>query len=137
MYFRGTNHKKNFESAMQPYKFESLSRVYLSALYLLTADNGLWSKAKHHSKPNTIDFESIRIGGGSVESYVLFKTAQDLCCGTNRITVSEIADKEIISDKLFTVICTAMMISRHGKNILNLGGQKLCQYKKQSTTHHL
>ncbi len=47
-------------------------------------------------------------------SYPLFCAAKDLYLGTKHLTVRDLADAELISPKVFALICNAMAIRRFG-----------------------
>ena len=120
MYFRGDDHKKLFEQAML--KPNGVSRAFLAAIYLLTVDNILWSKARRIISRTAID-QRIRLGNISEEVYALFMTTKDLYADnktTDRyekhINISDQADKSIVSQTVFSVICNAMILRRYGMN---------------------
>ena len=46
--------------------------------------------------------------------YALFCCAKDLAIGTKHLTISDLADSDLIPPKLFGVICNAMAIRRYG-----------------------
>lgn len=117
MKFRGEWHKKLFNNEVKIRN--AISPTMLAALYLLTADNRLWLRAKDHVSYHNVDFEQIYIGDISPASYTFFMTAKDLCRGTKHITISDLADKETISNKLFGIICEAMTLRRYGLAALN------------------
>lgn len=120
MLYRGDDHKQLFEKAVTARN--NNSAAFISALYLLTADSWLWSKAKQYVSKTAVEFSGIRLSDCSVEAYTLFMAAKDLY-GAERhmhITVSDLADKSIIEDKIFTVICNAMAFRRYGINALKI-----------------
>lgn len=118
MIYRGDDHKKLFEKAVSERNIQSAD--FLAALYLLTADNRLWEKAKNFVSRTAVDFSGIRLGDGSVEAYALFMAAKDLYSGTNHITISDLADEAIIGHKVFTVVCNAMTFRRYGLTALKI-----------------
>lgn len=89
-----------------------------SAVFLLTADPFLWSKARLLSKPERINFSDIRIRGVDVDGYVLFYMAKDLYSGTMHVSLSELTDPELVSDEAFRLIVTAFLIRRYGSAVL-------------------
>lgn len=86
----------------------------LSALYLLTADGRLWNCCKHHIAGNTVFFEKIKLYDCSERAYTLYCAAKDLTLGTKHITVSDLADADLVPPMLFRTICNAMAIHRFG-----------------------
>lgn len=90
-----------------------------ASLYLLTADDKLWEMAAQAVQPELIDFASICIRGIGLDGYVLFHTAKDLYKGTNRLSLSELTDPELISDEIFWTVITAFLIRRYGAGLLS------------------
>ena len=86
----------------------------LSALYLLTADQRLWSCCKHHINNGCVFFENIKLNNCSERAYTLYCAAKDLTLGTKHITVSDLADADLVPPMLFRTICNAMAIRRFG-----------------------
>ncbi|MDD4422779.1 MAG: hypothetical protein PHD46_07065 [Eubacteriales bacterium] len=41
-------------------------------------------------------------------------TAKDLYCGSKHITFTDLADRELIGHRMFSVICNAMAFRRYG-----------------------
>ena len=121
MYFRGDDHKKLFEQALSMQS--GVSRAFLAAIYLLTADNVLWSKTRRFVSKTVIDFNSIRLGHISEEAYALFMMAKDLYADNKtadgyekHINISDLVDKDVVSQTIFSVICNAMTLRRYGMN---------------------
>jgi len=89
-----------------------------AAVFLLTADPYLWSKARLLSKPERVNFSDIRIHGVDLDGYVLFYMAKDLYNRTKHISLSELIDPELVSDEVFRLIVTAFLIRRYGSAVL-------------------
>lgn len=68
----------------------------LSALYLLTADQRLWSCCKHHINNGCVFFENIKLNNCSERAYTLYCAAKDLTLGTKHITVSDLSDADLV-----------------------------------------
>lgn len=92
--------------------------AWCAALYLLTSDMFLWSKAEAAVHPDFVDFTAIRIHGVDLDGYVLFHTAKDLYKGTKHISLSELTDPELVSDEAFWLIITAFLIRRYGPYVI-------------------
>ena len=80
----------------------------LSALYLLTADQRLWSCCKHHINNGCVFFENTKLNNCSERAYTLYCAAKDLTLGTKHITVSDLSDADLVPPMLFRTICKAM-----------------------------
>jgi len=64
---------------------------YAAAVFFLSADNGFWERAKRHVADTGIYFDRIRLGGVTLEQYILFHAAKDVYNGTKHIRLSELA----------------------------------------------
>ncbi len=91
----------------------------LATVYLLTAEYQLWKKSRFYVDFNTIRFDQIHLTSVSERAYTLYACAKDLYTGTKHITVTDLCDEQLISPKLFGVICNAMAIRRFGLNALH------------------
>lgn len=89
-----------------------------SAVYLLSADRFLWSRALGNVDRDGIHFTEIRIHGVDLDGYVLFHMARDLYQGSSHIRLSELTEPELVSDRAFEWIMTACVIRRHGSRVL-------------------
>ncbi len=112
MLFRGNAHKEMFERSIE--RSLNSDNAMLSALYLLTAEKYLWSKVRCAVSNNDINFSAVRLGNVSTDAYTLYMTARDLYSGTAHITVSDLADTDLITNKMFGILCNAMAIRRYG-----------------------
>lgn len=112
MKFRNDQHRSTF---LKEAKNQSLKNHRLiAALYLLTADTKLWDAAKNSVGRDDIVFENIRLKSGSEIVYILYCAAKNLYNGSRRLSIDDIADSALIKNKIFTLICNAMLIKRKG-----------------------
>ncbi|MEI3117209.1 MAG: hypothetical protein V8S30_04030 [Merdibacter sp.] len=116
MDYRNEKHRAVFEDFIR--KKDRNNQALMSALYLLTADFMLWRCVKYAVVNNAICFEQVRLHGTNTNSYPLFCAAKDLYLGTRNLTVSELADKSLVTPKVFGLICNAMAIRRFGLGAL-------------------
>ena len=112
MMYKNDKHRTAFETAVK--KENKKDYALLAAVYLLTADFALWKCVRHAVVNNVICFEQVRLHGTNTSSYSQFCAAKDLYLGTKHLTVSDLADSELISPKTFSLICNAMAIRRFG-----------------------
>ena len=89
-----------------------------SAVYLLSADRFLCSRALAAIDQEEIHFSKIHIHGVDLDGYVLFHMARDLYQGSRHVRLSELTDPELVSDRIFEWIMTACVIRRHGIRVL-------------------
>lgn len=123
MLFRNAEHKKRFQSICKSGLFPRLneSQGYAAAIFLLSADAFVWSKAKSCVDSQLIHFEAIRIHGVDLDGYAIFHMAKELYSGKSHITVSELSDPELINDKLLRLFVNAFLVKRYGVNVLKGG----------------
>lgn len=121
MAYINKKHKEIFEEMIREADENNLAS--LSALYLLTDDHSLWRIMRNHISKNKIDFRDVKLNGISEGGYTLHCAAKDLYLGTKHITVCDLADKELISQKMFGLICNAMAIRRYGLCAIEVMGE--------------
>ena len=92
--------------------------AWCGALYLLTADKNLWKGAEGAVKPDFIDFPSVSVRGVDRDGYVLYHTAKDLYRGTIHISLADLTDGELVSDRAFRLLLNAFLVCRYGPHIL-------------------
>ncbi|HPE95896.1 MAG TPA: hypothetical protein PLT66_07520, partial [Bacillota bacterium] len=121
-FYRGTDHKRLYASALKDLHKPicQMTPEFLSALFLLTSDNKLWNRAKTAVRMNVIDFEKIHLAGISTDGYTLCKSAQDLYEGTCHIDFSDLGNADVINNKVFGLIKSALQIKRDGCCALHL-----------------
>lgn len=124
MDFKNEQHRKVFTEAVQ--KLDKKNDALIAALYLLTADWKLWNTARRHIERNAIHFERFRLAGGTVGSYTLYCAAKDLYLGTKNLTIGDLTDTDLISPKIFGLICNGMAIRRFGLGAIEFN-QKMNQ----------
>ena len=118
MDFKNKRHQIAFTEAVK--KMNRADQTLMSAVYLCTADQKLWAKASRHIGFSQIDFDNIKLTDSTENAYTLLGCAKDLTLGTQHITISDMADSELISTKLFRLICNAMVICRDGLGDIDL-----------------
>ena len=102
MYFKNEAHKTAFVHAAK--KANAKDRRLMCKLYLLTADRALWRAAKRESNGGKYPLGRIRLAFGTESSYTLLCCAKDLALGTDHITSADLADREVISPKLYKIL---------------------------------
>ena len=112
MNYRNEKHRIVFAETIK--HMNRNNKALMAALYLLAADSMLWRCVKYAVVNNVICFEQVRLRGTNTNSYPLFCAAKDLYLGTKHLTVSDLADAELIPPKVFALICNAMAIRRFG-----------------------
>lgn len=113
MNFRNEKHRLAFVEAIR--KLDKKNFALMSALYLLTAEHKLWMQIRNYVERNEIKFERFKPKDSTENGYTLLCCAKDLYLGTKHITISDLADTELIApSRMFALICNAMAIRRFG-----------------------
>lgn len=117
MNFRNSKHNITFTDTIR--KKNKKDYALMSALYLLTAEFALWQTVKRYAADNSIDFKNLHPAGISENGYTLLCAAKDLYLGTDYLTISDLADPQLIPPRMFALICNAMAIRRFGLTAIN------------------
>ncbi len=117
MNYYSKKHKSGFRQVLD--RIDPNNLRVLSAVYLLTADIQLWRRVQNQVEKNFIRFDKINLGSVDEKAYTLFCCAKDLYLGTKHITIADLADEQLISPKMFGIICNALAIRRFGIGVLN------------------
>ncbi len=117
MIFRNNNHGVTFEKEIKYHK--GCSRRFATALFLLTADTRLWLQAENHVGSHEIDIAAIKPRRLDGMAYVCYMLARDIITGSRTVTVTELADSDLMSPRYFMVIQTAMLIRGYGLSAAN------------------
>ena len=112
MDFRDERHRLAFSEAVRRRNKEN--NALMAALYLLTAESRLWLAAKPHVEKNAVHFDAIRLQDSAENAYALFCCAKDLYLGTKHLSLTDLADKDLIQAGTFALICRAIAIRRFG-----------------------
>lgn len=114
--FKSKTHETNFNNAMKEVDADNFATQ--SVLYLLTSETTLWGKVKKYFKDGYIDVLTLHPQALSKNAYALLSCAKDFESDSCYLLMSDLIDIELISDKTFDTIITAMKIYRYGfKNI--------------------
>lgn len=109
-------HQRSFEQVIE--KLNQKNDVLIAAVYLLTADYKIWKQVKRYVERDRICFGAFKPVGCTEIGYTVYCAAKDIYLGTKHFTLSDLADKKIITPHLFKVLCTAMTIKRYGIKVL-------------------
>ena len=98
-------HRAIFAEAIE--KLDKKNYALMAALYLLTADHHLWMTTKRYTDKNVIRMSSIKLLNCTEDAYTLCSAAKNIYLGTKHLTISDLSDSNLISPKLFALICNA------------------------------
>ena len=113
MIYRDERHQHTFEKerSIRP---ESVSRKFLAALYLLTADGGRWNQVWDQVTIRKIYIDEMRPKNLTGTGYVFFSATKDILTGSRNIQLMEIADPALVSMQSYMILCTALAIRAFG-----------------------
>ena len=117
-FFPESGHRSRFQACWEKREANADQEAWCAALYLLTADSNLWKGAEAAVKPDFIDFTSVSIRGVDMDGYVLYHTAKDLYRGTSHVSLAELTDGELVSDRAFRLVINAFLLCRYGPCLL-------------------
>ena len=117
--FLNSNHKEKYYRVIyeQDLDIYDISPRYIAVIFLLTSDETLWNLLEHTVKPNGFDFNKCNLKLISIEGYAIYQMAKTIWTGKESIEISEIADVDLIDDKVFKAIINASLITRYGTDI--------------------
>lgn len=69
-------------------------------------------------KPDFIDFTSVSIRGAGYGWIVLYLQQKDLYRGTSHVSLAELTDGELVSDRAFRLVINAFLLCRYGPCLL-------------------
>lgn len=97
-----------------------LSNRFLSAVFLLSADKDLWLKAKRGIKGKEIHFDEITNGEFGCYAYTLFSLARDFYESGSHVSLYDLGDIYLFSERTVDLIIEAVRISRGGYEYLGI-----------------
>lgn len=112
--FHNMKHRNDFYSLLMGKRAKTLKHTpnYAAAVFLLSADEELWEKVCKNILDTGIYFDRVRLGGVTLEQYILFHAAKDVYNGTKHIRLSELTDRDLIPDEILRLIVNAFVIEK-------------------------
>ena len=109
--FLSEDHRDRFLSLFKRLRTNPLRSEpeYCAAIYLLTADPGLWETVIDKVKDESIDFRNIKLGIVDCDRYALYKSAKDILCHKFKMSLAELREMEML-DITIKLIRTAVPI---------------------------
>lgn len=122
--FRNRKHREDFYALMKGKRRKPILHTskYSAAVFLLSSDERLWERVKGNVLDTGVYFDRIRLSGVTLEQYILFHAARDVYLGTKHIRLSELTDRELISDELLKIIVNAFVIRKCGIEVIEWEG---------------
>ena len=112
MLFTDPEHEQRFTKCY----IDSRTRepAFLAAIYLLTSDKNLWTRARFCLSTDNIDFSKMILNGMRPDGYVIYSAAKDLFTDTNGLAYSDMFDKQIVNGTALELLINALRIKRNG-----------------------
>lgn len=88
--------------------------AYYAAMYLLTANDLIHWRMGNCFCRSGLDFSFAILKGISCHNYALYRAAVGLCTNRRGVTLSEMAEPDLVDDEAFRLIVNAMLIARYG-----------------------
>lgn len=98
---------------------------FFAALYLFGSNRLLMKRVWNACMPQGFEPMFLVMRGVSEHDYTLIQTAKALMCGGLGLTLYDLADRDVVDDKAFTLIVNALLIANYGSDVLKLGGTEL------------
>lgn len=121
-FFISQSHRGRFGSVcrLQEIPVENRSSIHLAVLFLLSADDKLWSAAKDHVYADSFDFKKMNLSGINTDGYAIYQMAKTIYTAKEYIRLDEIADKFLIGDQAFKAIIHSIQIAKYGAPVLQV-----------------
>ena len=120
--FSSSMHKSRFQKVCreQQIVYETSNPSKIAILFLLTADNVLWTIGKNAVQINTIDFKKMDIVDIHADGYALFQVAKKISEGKEYTQLEEFGDETLITDSTFKSVINGILIAKHGLAFMDL-----------------
>lgn len=112
MNYRNEKHRTVFTEVVN--RMDQNNRALMAAVFLLTADYQLWNRVGRYAERNEIHFDKMKQKDSTECAYLLLSAAEDLYHGTSHLIIADLTDANLVSPKMFDLICEAMKIRRFG-----------------------
>jgi len=121
-FFISQTHRARFDSVcrLQEIPVENRSPIHLAVLFLLSADDKLWSAAKDHVYADSFDFKKMTLSGINTYGYAIYQMAKTIYTAREYIRLDEIADKFLIGDQAFKAIIHSILIAKYGASVFRV-----------------
>lgn len=94
--------------------------VYYAVMYLLTTSEELFRRTSNCFYCKGVEFDYAVMQNISLHDYALYAVAKDLYNSTVKLTLLDMADREIVDDEVFRLIINATLIAKYGVQAFNL-----------------
>lgn len=120
--FRSDEHRNRWMHWRTRYR--RLSQRNQAALFLLTAYDDIWRRVIWKVEDDGFDFDSVQLAGIVPELYSVYQAAKSISTGSQKITITDLASRELVTDEAFQLIICALLLAKYGDAILNFDRKK-------------
>lgn len=96
-------------------------RRFLATVFLLTADEWLWERAKSYVGEYGVAFDLISARGADPDAYFLYVAAKQFASRREMISLDELQDENLIGDRLVGLYVDAILMLACGVKVLEKG----------------
>ena len=93
--------------------------AYFAAMYLLTANEGLYHHTANCFCRYGIEFAYATMRDMSPHDYTLFSAAKDIYADTPGMALADLANGIVVDPLAFSLITNALLVARYGLTVLN------------------
>lgn len=116
--FLNSRHRKRFEEGCALTRRNDAE--FIAQLFLLSASETLWSRAKQAWYGGNIEYSDIPLRDLTNNAYVYYCAGFDYRYGTSHADIEDICNDEIVGIEAFSIICYSIAICTYGINVLKI-----------------
>ncbi len=94
--------------------------AYFAALYLLTANEDLYTRTSACFSKQGIEFDYADTRGIAPHDYTLLNAARDIYADSSKVSLNDLALSEIVDTLAFSLIVNALLVARYGCAVLKI-----------------
>ena len=129
--FLGAGHRSRFYDAAK--RFPNSSPAFLAQLYVLTAENWIWSIMSDHVYKDFIDYDVDLPETIGFDRYMYYTIAYDIGNSSAVTDSIDLTDEEVVSFDVFRAACSAAVISRYGMDAVKIAERFRDRRSKRKT----
>lgn len=100
------------------------TRAFYAAMYLITSGESINKCAANCFCRYGFDHAYALLPGISTHDYTLFMAARGLCTDADGLTITDLADPEVVDTEAFVLIINAILIARYGLSAFKLSERR-------------
>ena len=117
--FKDCGHQKRFNELKKTAKKQEWEFLKtgngLAVAFLITANASLLNRAMPFITSDGFAFDKISLSGADEEMYDLYQAARFIAEGTQKLTLNDLAEPEIVGDYIVKLVMDAALINKYGE----------------------